>query len=85
MAAAACARSTTVYVCISDGVVVKTHIINSKHLCAHCHTSRAIFAPRGQHHFRARADHDLCSRCFRAYRALLRRWRDENTLGGWLV
>lgn len=41
-----------------------------KHLCRHCGKARAVFRYGG--HIKARNDHDLCSRCFRKYRAQFR-------------
>jgi hypothetical protein len=42
--------------------VEKTRVV--RHTCQHCHCHRAVFIFRG--HWRARRDHDLCPRCFRA-------------------
>jgi hypothetical protein len=64
---------------------VKTNIISPRHLCACCETNRTTFNTRRDPRFRARADHDLCSRCFRSYRAAFRRWSEANTLNGWLL
>lgn len=64
---------------------MKTHVIHSKHLCAHRQTQRALFNTRSNPNFRARNDHDLCSRCHRSYQAMLRRWSRENTLDGWML
>ena len=64
---------------------MKTHIIRSKHLCAHCQTTRALFNTSRDRRFRARNDHDLCSRCHRTYQSMLRRWNRENTLDGWML
>ena len=62
-----------------------SHVIRSKHLCAHCHTQRALFNTSRNVHFRARDDHDLCSRCYRIYKSALRCWNRENTLDGLML
>jgi hypothetical protein len=64
---------------------MKTNIIRTKHLCAHCQQRRAAFATRQNPRYRADVDHDLCPRCFRSHRNALRRWSRENTIDGWMV
>ena len=64
---------------------MKSSTILQKHLCAHCHTERTSFNVRGSSHYKARKNHDLCSRCFSAYLSAYRRWCRENTLDGWLI
>jgi hypothetical protein len=59
--------------------------IRQRHLCSHCQLQKASFTSVGNRHFRARKDHDLCSRCFRRLKATFRRWCRENTLDGWLM
>ena len=61
-----------------------TRVITSKHLCASCQTERARFRTLGNPRWRARPDHDLCSRCHRRYKAHMHRWYLENTLDGWI-
>jgi len=61
---------------------MKIHIIHSKHLCAHCHTQRALFNTSRDIRFRARNDHDLCSRCYRVYQSAFPLESREHA--GWL-
>lgn len=62
-----------------------TRVITSKHLCVDCRTERARFRTAADPRWRARTDHNLCSRCHRRRKADLRRWYRENTLDGWIV
>ena len=55
------------------------------HQCRSCQTRRAAFTRRSVRSFTARSDHDLCSRCYRTYRASLVRWTQLNTVNGWFV
>jgi hypothetical protein len=43
-----------------------------KHVCLRCRRARAVFSYGGR--YKARRDHDLCRRCFRAARAGMDRW-----------
>jgi hypothetical protein len=61
---------------------MKHHILRHKHLCAHCHTRPALFRTVMNPDMRADDDHDLCSRCYRAYKDLFRRRNRDNGLDG---
>jgi len=64
---------------------MKSKLISPRHLCAECRVRRTAFDVRGDGRYRAMDDHDLCSRCLRVYQAGLRRWREANTLDGWML